>query len=143
MLSALPLQALRRVSGCCPTETTPKALPYGLRGVADPLRIGLFTATALMILLGILGGCGGRLATNGCAMVTGVACDGSMRLQYKDGTAAIKRLDCDNMPKDLKVVAKNQFQPARFVETSKGSTLTFPNGDTVTYKDVRKDPPTE
>ncbi len=142
MLSAIPLQALRRVSGCCPTETAPKAHPHGLRGVADPFRIGLFTAMAL-ILLGSLGGCGGRLATNGCAMVTGVACDGSMRLQYKDGTAAIKRLDCDNMPEDLKVVAKNQFQPARFVETSKGSTLTFPNGDTVTYKDVKKDRPAE
>ncbi len=103
-------------------------------------------ALCLLIVLALaMGswGCGGRIASNGCATVTGVACDGSMRLQYKDGKAAIKRLECENLAKDLKVVDKNRFQPARFVETAKGSTLTFPDGETVHYKDVKKSCPSE
>ncbi|MEW6351127.1 MAG: hypothetical protein AB1646_18880 [Thermodesulfobacteriota bacterium] len=102
----------------------------------------VYVAMVLAVAVGPWG-CGGRIATNGCAVVTGVACDGSMRLQYKDGKTAVKRLECDNLAKDLKTVGKNQFQPARFVETRKGSTLTFPDGQTIHYKDVKKDCPAE
>ncbi len=118
---------------------------FGRRGFPARLVGGTHAWCVAVILALAMGswGCGGRIASNGCAMVTGVGCDGSMGLLYKDGKTAMKRLESDNLAKTLKVVDKNRFQPARFVETGKGSTLTFPDGDTVTYKDVKKNCPSE
>jgi hypothetical protein len=98
----------------------------------------------LVILLGVsplifFSGCGGKLAKTGFAAVTEVAPNGAMRMQYADGKAAWKRIAEENGPKDCAVAAKNRLKWARFVETKKGSTLTFPNGDTITYQNLDLD----
>ncbi len=98
----------------------------------------------LTVLLGIssvpiLFGCGGPLAKTGFAAVTEVAPNGVIRMQYADGKAAWKRVAEENGPKDCAVAAKNRLKWARFVETKKGSTLTFPNGDTITYQNLDLD----
>jgi len=82
----------------------------------------------------VLVGCGGKLAEPGCATVTGLS-QGIMRLSHPDGKVNFKRLMRDKLPKDARTVARNMGKPARFVETKKGGTLTFPNGDTVIYQD--------
>ena len=56
-----------------------------------------------------------------------------MGLLYADGKKAVKKLSGPNPRKDTKLVTKNLMKSARFVETEEGSTLTFPNGDTVIY----------
>jgi hypothetical protein len=61
--------------------------------------------------------------------------DGRMGLRYVEGGAAVKQLDPDALPKAAKTTAQNLFAPARYVETTQGSTLTFPSGDTVVYYD--------
>lgn len=85
----------------------------------------------------LLQSCGGPIAKSGWATVSGVSPDGVMRLDYAGGKAALKRVNPDNVRKDTRTVAKNLQQPARYVETSQGSTLTFPCGDTVTYYDIK------
>jgi hypothetical protein len=99
---------------------------------------------ALTILLGffslsLLSGCGGKIAKTDYAAVTEIAPNGVMRMQYADGKAAWKRVNEENGPKDCTVVAKNLFKWARVVETKKGSTLTFPNGDTIIYQNMDLD----
>jgi hypothetical protein len=89
--------------------------------------------------LPLLFGCGGKLAKTGFASVTEVAPHGVMRMQYADGKAAWKRINEANGPKDSAIAAKNRFKWARFVETKKGSTLTFPNGDTIIYQNIDLD----
>lgn len=89
--------------------------------------------------LPLLSGCGGKLANTGFASVTEVAPNGVMRMQYADGKAAWKRIAEENGPKDSAIAAKNRLKWARFVETKKGSTLTFPNGDTITYQNIDLD----
>lgn len=83
----------------------------------------------------IQAGCGGPLAKTGCAVVTDVACHGVMRMHYPDGRAEWKRINRDNVTGDTRTAEKNRLKPARFVETRNGGTLTFPDGDTVTYHD--------
>jgi hypothetical protein len=103
------------------------------------VKIRLFPALIVIgfIPLLSLGACGGKLAQTGCTVVTGLSCDGIMRLRYGNGKVAVKKLNGSSVPKEIKTVSKNLLKPARFVETSKGSTLTFPNGDTVNYKEVK------
>ncbi len=59
-----------------------------------------------------------------------------MRLQYADGKGAWKRINRDNIEKDFIVAGKNVFKWGRYVETKQGSTLTFPGGDTIIYRDT-------
>ncbi len=81
-------------------------------------------------------GCGGQIAKTGCVAVKSVTCQGVMTLQYADGRVGVKRIVPDNLPKDLKEAEKNLLKPARYVETVKGSTLTFPCGETLIYQDT-------
>jgi hypothetical protein len=90
--------------------------------------------TVALIGVSVLGGCGGKLAETGSATVTGLSY-GIMRLHHPNGKVNYKRLLPDKMPKDARTVARNIGKPARYVQTKKGGTLTFPNGDTVIYQD--------
>lgn len=94
-----------------------------------------------LIFAGMLlpGGCAGKATKTGCGQVTGLACQGTMQLQYADGSTALKRLDPDNARKDSRTVLENLFKPARYVETTQGSTLTFPCGKTLIYYDKECD----
>lgn len=103
------------------------------------IRSLILTVVFGISFLSILFGCGGKLAKTGFAAVTEVAPNGAMRMQYSDGKAAWKRIAEENGPKDCAVAAKNRLKWARFVETKKGSTLTFPNGDTITYQNMDLD----
>ncbi len=101
-------------------------------------RFSHLAATILLSAL-VLGGCGGKLAKTGCATVTGVTPEGVMRLNYADGKTALKRVNPDNVRKAAQMAAENVLKPARYVETSQGSTLTFPCGKTLTYYDMKSD----
>jgi hypothetical protein len=86
-----------------------------------------------------MAGCAGKLATAGAARVIQVAPNGAMLLQYEDGKAAWKLINPDSPRIDMETAEKNVLKPARYVETKKGSTLTFPSGDTILYKDISSD----
>jgi hypothetical protein len=60
-------------------------------------------------------------------------------LRYADGRSQWKRIKRENIPKDMETAIKHLYQPARYVETYQGSTLTFPDGDTINYQAVVKD----
>jgi hypothetical protein len=96
---------------------------------------------SLIFFSGIIlcGGCGGKLATTGWATVTDITPQGAMLLRYEDGKAAWKLINPDNPRKEAAVASKNLLKPARFVETKKGSTLTFPSGDTINYREIITD----
>lgn len=79
------------------------------------------------------------LSKTGWAVVTDVSPFGAMRIQYADGKAAWKRINPDNVRNDTKLAAKFRFQPARYVETKQGSTLTFPTGETLLYYELDLD----
>lgn len=81
------------------------------------------------------------MATTGWATVAEITPQGAMLLQYQDGKAAWKLINPDNPRQQTAVAAKNVLKPARFVETKKGSTLTFPSGDTINYFEIPKDSP--
>jgi hypothetical protein len=89
----------------------------------------------ILLLSLALTGCGGQLARTGCATVTQVCDNGALRIHYADGKTAWKRIIPDNMPKNGRLAAKHLYKPGRYVETKKGSTLTFPGGDTLVYHD--------
>lgn len=94
-----------------------------------------------MPLLGFLitvavSGCGGKLAKTGCATVTGVTCNGEMRMNYPSGKSEWKRIDCGNVREGIRTAEKNLFKAGRYVETKSGSTVTFPGGKTITYQDL-------
>jgi hypothetical protein len=76
------------------------------------------------------------LSKNGWARVMDVSPHGALLLQYADGKAAWKRINPDNVRNDTKLAAKFRFQPARYVETKQGSTLTFPSGETLLYYEL-------
>jgi hypothetical protein len=84
-------------------------------------------------------GCGGKLANPSCATVSQVCGEGFILVHYPDRKPEWKRLRSDNLCKDTKEVAKNLHKPAKVVETVKGSTITFPSGDTFIYQDIPKD----
>jgi hypothetical protein len=92
-----------------------------------------------MTLLLVTAGCGGKLATPGWASVAQIAPDGGIFLRYADGKADWKRIKRENMPTDMKTAIKHLNEPARYVETKQGSTLTFSGGDTLNYQDIIKD----
>jgi hypothetical protein len=76
------------------------------------------------------------LAKNGWARVIDVSPHGAMLLQYSSGKVAWKRINPDSVRKDTKLAFKNRFVPARYVETKRGSTLTFPRGETLIYYEL-------
>jgi hypothetical protein len=96
----------------------------------------IFIVLLTILAASALSCCGGKLAATGSVTVTGMHGNGEMRLSYPDGKTKIKRLKADSGPKEAAKVARNLFKPARFVETIKGGTLTFPDGDTVIFQDV-------
>ncbi len=93
-------------------------------------------AMIVITLFSFVGGCGGKLANTGWATVSEVHPNGVMRLNYPDGKTGLKRIDDENIRKDTKAAVKNVLKPARYVETKKGSTLTFPDGHTLIYHDI-------
>lgn len=97
-------------------------------------KLAQLTALAAGILL--IGGCGGQIAKTGCATVTGVNGHGVMGMAYSDGKVAYKRVDPDNPRKASRIAQENLMKPARYVETGQGSTLTFPDGETINYFDM-------
>jgi hypothetical protein len=76
------------------------------------------------------------LAKNGWARVIDVSPHGAMLIQYSSGKVAWKRINPDNLRKDTVLAFKNRFVPARYVETKRGSTLTFPRGETLIYYEL-------
>jgi hypothetical protein len=94
---------------------------------------------SLLFTLALFYGCSGKIAKTGCATVRNVSCEGILALQYADGKMKLKQLEQANFPSDLKKVKKNLLRPAKYVETVKGGTLTFPNGDTIICHDVKRD----
>lgn len=84
----------------------------------------------------LFGGCGGKLAKTGCAVITDVACDGAMRIQYADGKSAWRKINPDDLPKASIIAQRHRFSPAKYVETRNGSTLTFADGETILYRDL-------
>lgn len=92
-----------------------------------------------MTLLLIAAGCGGKLANPGWASVAQISPDGGIFLRYADGKAEWKLIKRENMPTDMKTAIKHLNEPARFVETKQGSTLTFPGGDTLNYQEIIRD----
>lgn len=103
------------------------------------LRLNILPLLVIVSAIGLAGGCGGKLATAGWATVTDVTPYGAMLLQYQDGKAAWKLINPDNPREQTQLASKNLLKPARFVETKKGSTLTFPSGDTINYREVPKE----
>lgn len=81
-------------------------------------------------------GCGGKPATTGWATITDVTADGAMRLQYSSGKANWKRIEYDNVRRDIRIAQENRGQPGRYVETKNGGTITFSTGDTLTFHDI-------
>jgi hypothetical protein len=101
--------------------------------------VHLIFATIFISLTSIIAGCGGKLADTGWAAVSEVHPNGVIRLNYPDGKTGLKRIDDENIRSDTKAAAKNMRKPARYVETKKGSTLTFPDGHTLIYHDINID----
>ena len=108
------------------------------------LKLPLKSAVVIVFLLSAvcalaLAGCGGQLAKPGCAVVSQVCSNGAMLLHYpEEGKSEWKRLRSDNVCKESQELAKNLYKPAKVVETKKGSTITFPCGDTFIYQDLPK-----
>ena len=65
-----------------------------------------------------------------------VTADGAMRLQYSSGKANWKRIEYDNVRRDIRIAQENRGQPGRYVETKNGGTITFSTGDTLTFHDI-------
>ncbi len=88
----------------------------------------------ISILVGLmLQGCGGKIASTGTACVTEVVPNGVFSLQYEDGVREWRRVNPDNSVEQTRIAAKNKFSPARYVETKRGSTLTFVDGKSINY----------
>lgn len=98
------------------------------------MKLGKLLACVFTAAL-VIGGCAGKATRTGCATATWVGCDGRMGLRYAEGGTAVKQLDPGALPKAAKITAQNLLAPARYVETTQGSTLTFPCGDTIVYFD--------
>lgn len=88
---------------------------------------------AAILLMTLLCSCGGKLAKTGVGSVMDVNNCGFFRMYYPDGSQSWKRFDQDSINKDIKVAYQNRLKPARFVETPKGGSLTFPDGKTILY----------
>lgn len=81
----------------------------------------------------VLAGCSSKLAKTGWATVTDVTPVGVARIQYENGEAAWKRLDDAKLRETVRTALENRYKPARYVETEKGSTITFRDGKTLLY----------
>lgn len=100
------------------------------------LKLSFTILLTAVTITASLGGCGGKLAKTGCATVTDVTCDGAMRIQYASGKADWKRMECDDVRRDVRIAQQNRWKPAQYVETKNGGTITFPEGDTITFHDM-------
>jgi len=90
----------------------------------------------------LLAGCGGQIAKTGHARIIGVGF-GVMTLQYADGKKKLKRIDPDNLRAGTRMALENLGKPGKYVETTQGSTLTFPCGDTMNYYEDTYEPEAE
>ena len=97
----------------------------------------IFGFSLNLLLLILLCSCGGKIAKTGIGAVTDVNDWGAFSLAYPDGSQSVKRFNQDTAGKDIELVRRNRLKPARFVETPKGGTLTFPDGKTVLYYDYK------
>jgi len=91
----------------------------------------------ILFCAGALCSCGGKIAKTGVGFVTDVNDCGVFRLSHPDGSQSWKRLQPESSGKDFKTVQKNVMKPAKYVETPKGGTLTFQDGATIVYQDVK------
>lgn len=90
--------------------------------------------TFMSLSIALMGSsCGGKIASVGTAFVTDVAPNGVFTMQYEDGAREWKRVDPDNPVEQTRIASKNRFSPARYVQTKRGSTLTFVDGKTINY----------
>ncbi|MDA8407382.1 MAG: hypothetical protein M0T73_11080 [Deltaproteobacteria bacterium] len=89
----------------------------------------------VVILMSLLSSCGGKIAKTGVGSVVDVNDWGVFSFAYPDGFQSWKRFGPETMKKDIKVAQQNVRKPARFVETPKGGSLTFPDGKTILYYD--------
>ena len=90
----------------------------------------------------LLAGCGGQIAKTGHARIIGAGF-GVMTLQYADGKKKLKRIDPDNLRAGTRMALENLGKPGKYVETTQGSTLTFPCGDTMNYYEDTYEPEAE
>ena len=95
----------------------------------------ILSLLCMILLISLLSACGGKIAKTGVGSVVDVNDWGVFSFAYPDGSQSWKRLGRENMNKDLKVAQQNRLKPARFVETPKGGSLTFPDGKTILYYD--------
>ncbi|MGD9818352.1 MAG: hypothetical protein AB7V04_06595 [Desulfomonilaceae bacterium] len=97
-------------------------------------RLRFFFLLLLLSITSVLAqGCGGKIASTGSAFVTDVSPHGVFRMQYDDGKVEWKRVNPDNPVEQTRIAYKNRSCPARYVETKRGSTLTFVDGKTINY----------
>lgn len=95
---------------------------------------GVFSFYCLIVVVCLVScGCGGKIASTGSAFVTDVSPNGIFRMQYEDGKLAWKRVNPDNPAEQTRIATSNRLSPARYVETKRGSTLTFADGKTINY----------
>ncbi len=90
----------------------------------------------MLLIAAMNNSCGGKIASTGTAFVTAVEPNGLFTMQYEDGAREWKRVDPDNPVEQTRIASKNKFSPARYVETKRGSTLTFVDGKTINYLPV-------
>ncbi len=91
----------------------------------------------ILLSVGTICSCGGKIAKTGVGFVADVNDCGVFRLSRSDGSQSWKRLPQDSSRKDLKTVQQNTMKPAKYVETPKGGTLTFADGSTIVYQDIK------
>jgi hypothetical protein len=95
---------------------------------------GSFFFYCLVVFVSLVScGCGGKIASTGSAFVTDVNPNGIFRMQYEDGKLEWKRVNPDNPAEQTRIATRNRLNPARYVETKRGSTLTFADGKTINY----------
>jgi hypothetical protein len=97
----------------------------------------LLRLAVILFSAGVLCSCGGKIAKTGVGFVGDVNDCGVFRLSHTDGSQSWKRLQPDSSRQDFKTVQQNTMKPAKYVETPKGGTLTFQDGSTVVYQDIK------
>jgi hypothetical protein len=95
----------------------------------------IILVACILFLLNVVG-CAAQMTTSGWASVSQLYPNGGMLMVYSDGKTSWKAIEPNNIRKEFEIVAKNIGKPARYVETKRGSTLSFPNGDTIHYRNA-------
>lgn len=91
----------------------------------------------VVLLISLISACGGKIAKTGVGSVMDVNDGGAFTFSYADGRQSWKKFGRDSLKKDIIIAKKNRLKTARFVETEKGGTLTFPDGNTILYYDYQ------